>query len=267
MVRLLDFFSRHFLAFLTSFQFLTIISFRKNLVVGDSELRHSIDYFPIVGILIGCFMSGIGWACSKVFPCSLVGAVLVLVLAILTRALHLDGLADTADGLGSGKEPEKALEIMKDSRTGAFGAVAVALVLLLKAQGFSALCQNDLWLGLALVPCLSRFGLNVLASFSVYARPAGGLGKYFVGEQIRVRLCFPFAVTVVFSWCFLGQAGVLFCLFVAFLGFIAAQYFKKRLGGVTGDVLGAHIEALEAIMPLVMVAYFKLSEIVAALSG
>lgn len=224
-------------------------------MVGDAELRRSIDYFPVVGLLLGGMIAAIGWLFAKCLPSSVAGTLLVVALAILTRALHLDGLADTADGIGSGKEPVKALEIMKDSRTGAFGVVAVALVLLMKMQGFIALCDKEAWFSLALVPCLSRFGLNVLAAFSVYARQSGGLGRYFVGKEVKARLWLPFSCTLAFCWCFLEQAGVLLCLLVAIISLLTSRYFQKRLGGVTGDVLGAHVEILEAIVPMVMVVF------------
>lgn len=193
---------------------------------------------------------------ADLWPPAVTGGLTVGLLAFLTRGLHLDGLADTADALGSGAPAERALEIMKDSRTGAFGVMAVALLLYVKARGFECLAGRGSPEFFAIIPCLSRWGLCVLAVSSVYARKEGGLGRAFVGRDHRraLFLAGPAAFLAVWgvagaSWAFwsvLGAAGA---------GILASAFFLRRLGGVTGDVLGAYLEVLETLLVIVSVSF------------
>ena len=115
---------------LLAFQFLTIIRIKKNISFGEHDLAPSMTFYPLVGLLLGALQWGLFIPISQVLP---KGPALILTIAwgvFLTRGFHLDGLADTADGLWGGHTAEDALRIMKDSRIGTFGVVALILDLL-----------------------------------------------------------------------------------------------------------------------------------------
>jgi len=231
--------------FLIALQFLTTITISRRFFVDFQELTASLAYFPAIGLILGGLLAGLDQLLSLFWPSSIRAVLETISLIILTRGLHLDGLADTLDALGSNASRENALQIMKDSRIGAFGAMALVMCLLLKTKGLEVISEKGLWQAMVLTPALSRWGLHVLASFSIYARREGGLGAAFVGRPTRATL--PWAALTA------GIASLLLCewkglyLFVGttLFSWLMSRYFQKRLGGVTGDVLGAHLEWTE----------------------
>lgn len=233
---------------LIAIQFLTIIPLSPRLVVRDVDMTRSCSCFPIVGAMLGGAMLGADLMLHGLFPAPLTGVVEVAALSFLTRGLHLDGLADTFDALGSGRSAHEALFVMKDSNIGAFGAISLILILYLKGSAFSAISQKGLWQVFILAPCLSRWSMNVLAAASEYARPGGGLGAAFVGRKTWPGLVFAGLTAILFSWSLLGKAGMVAFVYAVTWGLAAAFYFRRRFGGVTGDVLGAHLELTETIL-------------------
>ena len=168
-------------------------------------------------------------------------------MAILTRGLHLDGLCDVADAIGSGAPRERALEILKDSRTGAMGVLAVSCQMILKAGSLAIITKYSGWQYLILCPCLSRWSLNCLSSLSEYARRAEGLGTPFCGKKTRSSLLLAGLTAVVASWFLLELKGLYLFATSIFLAVFSSHFFKRVLGGVTGDCLGAHLELTETI--------------------
>ncbi len=180
------------------------------------------------------------------------GAMGCALLAFLTRGLHLDGLADTADGLLSARPTDEALAIMKDSATGALGALTLSVILILKTAAISDIVQDGHTRdALLLVPVCSRLSLVVLASLSEYARREGGLGQYFVGKNARGHLSVAMAVSLGVSMVVAGLKGVVLVTIASLIGLMSARWFKRRLGGVTGDCLGAHLETSETLLFIV----------------
>ncbi len=214
-------------------------------------------YFPLVGLILGGILSALLWALSPLFEPEPMAAVLVVCLAFLTRALHLDGLSDTADAIGSGAARKRALEIMKDSAAGSLGVVAVVSVFLLKVTGAVTLCRSYAWQFLILSPCLSRWSLCALAALSSYAREREGLGSAFC------RPCQPLSVVVAAltalaaSWFLLQVKGLYLFAFVTVMAAISASYFKAKFGGVTGDCLGAHLETVETMIFVIGASLFS----------
>lgn len=139
-------------------------------------------FFPLVGAILGCLVAGFVWAAWDLWPPYLAGPLGCAWLAFLTRGLHLDGFADMADALGSGAAPERALEIMRDSRSGALGVAALVFLIVLKSSAFIFFTSSREWQWLVMAPCCSRWGLNVLAAASRYARPQGGAGRILYRE-------------------------------------------------------------------------------------
>jgi len=228
--------------------FLTVFPWRRMGEVGYGDLARSLFWFPWVGLILGLGFWGALLFLQGIFPSAAAAALLLTLTVLATRGLHLDGLADTVDGLGGGRTPQESMAIMKDSRLGAFGAVSLFLALLLKFAFFLAWADKDLGPGLILYPVLSRWGMVFLAYLSPYARSEGGLGQAMTtGVTGRVLLGATLSALALALLTF--QAGGLFLLAAAAAAtWLLSIYFQKRLGGVTGDVLGAANEVLEILM-------------------
>jgi adenosylcobinamide-GDP ribazoletransferase len=199
-------------------------------------------------------------------PHFLLAALITSSTVVLTRALHLDGLADLADGVGGGYTPERRLEIMKDSRIGAFGALALMIALILKTAAIHAILTDARLLFLLVIPSLGRYAMVVTAFRSPYARAAGGLGKPFLELMSSKHLIA--ATGLCFAIAFLLAPG--FACFAFPILFVTVALLRvltlRWLGGVTGDVLGAVNEiaevillALAASLPLNLIDGFPLS--------
>ncbi|MFH1034746.1 MAG: adenosylcobinamide-GDP ribazoletransferase, partial [Pseudomonadota bacterium] len=171
-------------AFLLALQFLTVATVRSDLRAGPEDLRRSRAWYAPVGLLLGCVLAGLAWLLGLRLPSLPLAALLVVLWAGLTRFLHLDGLADTADGLVHLTTRQRALEIMKDSRVGTFGLCLVVGILLLKFAALSSLSGPRLWGALLLVPGLGRGLAALLAAFMPPAR-AEGLGAAVAGAASR----------------------------------------------------------------------------------
>jgi len=215
-------------------------------------------WFPWVGLILGLGFLGGLWGLQIIFPPGAAAALLLALTVLATRGLHLDGLADTVDGLGGGRTPQERLAIMKDSRLGAFGAVSLFLALLLKFAFFLAWVEKGMGASLILFPVLSRWGMVFLAYQSPYARPEGGLGQAMTtGVSGRVLLGASLSAAVLAFLTF-RVGGLLLMAAAAAVVWLSSLYFQKKLGGVTGDVLGAANEILEilALMGLLLCSHF-----------
>jgi adenosylcobinamide-GDP ribazoletransferase len=205
-------------------------------------------WFPWVGWILGVGFWGALLAFRSVFPPAAAAALLLALTVAATRGLHLDGLADTVDGLGGGKDPRERLAIMKDSRLGAFGAVSLFLALLLKFAVFLAWTGKSPGFGLILYPVLSRWGMVFLAYLSPYARAEGGLGQAMTTGVTGRALLGATLGTLVLALLTAWLSGLLLLAAAAAAVWLLSIYFQKRLGGVTGDVLGAANEILEILV-------------------
>ena len=228
--------------------FLTVFPWPRLREVTPGDLVRSLFWYPWVGALLGLIYWGAGVLLIKFFLPLAAAALLLLLTVLLTRGLHLDGLADTVDGLGGGRTPEDRLAIMKDSRLGAFGAISLVLVLLLKYSFFIVLFDRGLARDLVLFPIISRWGIVVLTGLAPYARPGGGLGQAMTeGATPRVITGSTLAA-LLFSFLAGGYVGPISLILAALVVWGASRYFRRRLGGVTGDVYGAMNEILETLV-------------------
>ncbi len=209
------------------------------------DLGRAAAWFPVVGLALGAVLAGLTLGAAALVP-PLVGAVLVVAAwAGLTGGLHLDGLADAADGLGGGFGREAALAIMRDARTGAYGVTAVVLVVGLKLAALASLSPALAARGLLAVPALARLGPLLLAWFVPPARQEGA-GRAFAGSVSLRGVALGGLVAGAATLASLGPWGL---LLLALTGAGAAgfgAYLRWRLGGHTGDCLGALVEATEA---------------------
>ena len=213
------------------------------------NMADALPWFPVAGALLGWLL----WVCASGLT-NILGtwfqgnAFLILLLGVLlTRGFHLDGLADCADGFGGGYSKEKRLAIMKDSHTGVFGVTAVTLLLLGKWICLARLVSVNglLWLPTAWI--VSRTVPVALAIFLPYAR-ANGTGAEFVRGGQGKHLGAALILACVLIWLGGGPLHILALIPAAIFALLWGCYTRKRLGGVTGDVLGASVEVTETLI-------------------
>lgn len=205
-----------------------------------------ISYFPAVGLLLGAVVFLFDYLASMLWSVPLVSFLDVVLLIVLTGALHLDGLGDTADGMFSHRSREEKLSIMKDSRVGVMGVVSIFCVLILKWGAIQEISASR-GLILFLVPAYSRTAMMFAIKFLPYGRPEGGTGKDFFSGRIPPSYFWGLLVLVPLSF-LMGWRAVWFNLvFVLFTAAILIYYYRS-LKCVTGDNLGALNEMTEAIL-------------------
>jgi len=228
--------------------FLTIFPWPRRAPAGPRDLALSMLWFPGVGALLGLVVWGALEGLLQIFPAPVAAALTLGLLVAATRGLHLDGLADTADGVLGGATPEARLRIMKDSRVGAFGVMALVLVLLLKYTLFSVWAEGGMGPELLLFTAGSRWGMVLLAFISPYARPEGGLGRAMTAGVTLPVAAGATASALVLAVLVSGLSGVLLLVGAGLVVWLMSLYFRRVLGGVTGDVLGAANEVLEVLL-------------------
>ena len=234
-------------ALIACLQFITAVPLGKP---RPFDAKGIITCFPLAGLAIGITLALFDLIAATLWP-PLVAAILdAALLAAVTGALHLDGLADTADGLYGRRERDKALAIMKDSRVGAMGLVAVCLLLLTKAAALGHIDQGR-FLALMIVPAYARSAMMFGIRFLPYARGKEGTGSAFFDTPLSA-LDFRYLALPVFLSLFLEWRGIL--LNLVFIAGTAALiwFYRRRLNGITGDLLGAMTEILEASLFLVV---------------
>ncbi|MCF8085796.1 MAG: adenosylcobinamide-GDP ribazoletransferase [Desulfohalobiaceae bacterium] len=209
-------------------------------------------YFPLVGIGLGLILALADGLFLTLWSGPVAAWLDVVLLILLTGALHLDGLGDAADGLFSHRGRAEALEIMKDTRVGVMGLVAVIAVLGIKWGGILGLEQGR-WLALILVPGYSRSSLLLAMRFLPYGRPEGGLGSEFCRIGPGWRSFWGLGLLVACSL-FLGWGALVLNAAFAGLTFLILWFYARRIGCITGDTLGAMNEVLEAGLFLALAA-------------
>lgn len=216
------------------------------------ELGLAVLFFPLIGGLIGVLLAGLNTVLWLSDP-GVAAALVLTVWVVLTGGLHLDGLADAADAwIGGQGNRDRTLTIMKDPRSGPIAIVAISLLLLNKFTALQALLGGDGRIALMLTPVLGRTLMVLLLLSLPYVRPEG-LGAPYAHYLPRISCSLMVAVVGVATLALLGwQGGLLLgVLAVGFLGFRQALW--RRLGGVTGDFLGAACEVTEAVVLLALV--------------
>ena len=225
--------------------FLTKVPWPRALQAESRDLARALFWFPWVGALLGLAFLGVWQGFSRVLPLPAAAALLVCFTVFVTGGLHLDGLADTVDGLGGGQTPEERRRIMKDSRVGAFGVLSLILVLLVKFAFFLAAGEQGWRYEFILFPVLSRWGMVFLAYLSDYARPEGGLGQAMTtGVSLRTTAGAGVSALLL-AVLVLGLKGLVLWAGAGAVIYLLSLYFRQELGGVTGDVLGAANEIVE----------------------
>ncbi|MGY5956384.1 adenosylcobinamide-GDP ribazoletransferase [Kosakonia sp. BK9b] len=209
--------------------------------------------FPLVGVLLGALSGGVLVVLQPWCGAPLAALFAVLTLALLTGGFHLDGLADTCDGVFSARRREKMLEIMRDSRLGTHGGLALVFVLVAKILVLSELQLRDsaMIASLAAACAVGRGGSVLLMFGHRYAREEG-LGNLFIGKVSGKDTLITLILTALIVAGLLGGKGVVALLVTLAALFLLGLLLKRTLGGQTGDTLGAAIELGELIFLLVL---------------
>ena len=244
-------------SFFVAVRFLTILPLPASWSGGEKELARSVPYFPLVGVLIGVLVAALDYTLGHVFPLSVASVLTVIALTAISGGLHLDGLADTADGFLSSRPRERVLEIMRDSRSGPMGVAAVVFVIALKIAALASV-DGPLRPGVIfLMPVAGRTALVTMMAVLPYAREEGGLCTIFRARRHQA----------VWALALLAAAGALAAgrmgLTASGLSFVAALllcvHTYRKIGGQTGDTLGAACELVELLPVLVAAAWIHVA--------
>jgi adenosylcobinamide-GDP ribazoletransferase len=212
---------------------------------------------PLVGLSLGAALAGAAWCLDRIgFAPLPIAAVLVVLVSLSTRGLHLDGLADTVDALGSYRDRDRALAIMKSPEVGPMGVAAVCLVLVVEVAALTTLVAQHAWLPIVVGLAIGRLAITVCCSRGVPSARPDGLGALVAGTvPVAIPLIWTdlltIAAVVVTDRHWTGAAAAAATLTVVL---VLLWHVCRRLGGITGDVLGAACEIATALGLLVLSA-------------
>ncbi|MDO4800421.1 MAG: adenosylcobinamide-GDP ribazoletransferase [Bacillota bacterium] len=235
--------------------FLLMLSFFSRIPVGrfveytEERYRRGVPLFPFVGLATGVPIALFVYAIGKIgIATPLHGLLITIVYLGFSGGIHLDGLADTADGFQSGRDRERILEIMKDPRIGSFGVIALILWMAIMVVASPLVKDPLIWL---MFPAVGKSIAMFLAARSPYARPEGGMGKIFMeraNAPIAFLFLFALGAAMYFRASWTGVAAVI-AAFAA--GYLSHKRALRRIGGHTGDTIGSMIEVTQLIFLLV----------------
>lgn len=238
-------------------QFLTRIPININIETEEDSFADSVLWFPAVGLIIGAFNALVYFLSAMVLDGMLPIVCAVLANVCITGALHVDGLADTCDGIYSARKKEKMLEIMKDSRIGSNGTIAVVFDILIRIAILLSISSDKvIWLIFA-APIASRALIPLLMKLSVYARAEGGMGGLFLGKQSWSRTLIAFAAGMLLVWLSLNFVGLASFAMAMLVIILYRSYIYSKIQGMTGDTLGAGNEIAEIVFLLAAVIIWR----------
>ena len=233
--------------FFSALRFLTILPVPERWCGDEASFLKSPDWYPLVGLLIGLLMVFVDFFLCWLLPVAVASVLLLLAMIAISGALHLDGLADSADAFYSSRGREQMLEIMKDSCSGPMGVTAIVLIVLLKLMLLLALPLAWRWQVVLLMPVAGRCVLPVTSSWLSYVRSTG-TAAFTKSRFSWVRLGIALAVLLILPLVLLGwMAGALVTVVVCLCGWMLGGYSYRKIGGFTGDTLGATCELVELI--------------------
>ncbi len=230
-------------------QFLTIIP-APAIMISKEDYHRVMGWFPVAGLLVGTISAMVYWVSIQVLPLKISVILVLMTQFFITGGLHHDGLADTFDGCMSGRDLQRKLDIMKDSRLGTHGAVILFFILLLKFTTLLLTPDTTRTLIIILTPVIGRFALVFGAWKSSYARDEG-LGNLFIGVINTKDIVTALVLSLI---CMLIYPSAYISLVIVIPGIILTKkVMSKTLNGMTGDTLGALNEISETLFMLVMI--------------
>jgi cobalamin 5'-phosphate synthase/cobalamin synthase len=239
--------------------FLTRLPIGRRSVFSAKDVGLAARWFTLVGALLGGIYVGALWLLVPIFPSLLTAVMLVAIDAAVTGGMHLDALADTADGFGGGRTREDVLRIMRDHSIGAYGAIALVLCLALKVAALAALIDSRRAIACLMVaPVAGRWSAVLLGATQTYARPLEDDGPKSVGSPARfvgpTELIVATIIAIAVAAALDPKRGAAGLVLVAIASAWWGWRGRRRIGGVTGDTLGAGIEISEVLVFLLFTA-------------
>jgi adenosylcobinamide-GDP ribazoletransferase len=230
---------------LLALQFLTAVPVRISGEITPRLMARSMAWFSVVGLMLGGVLALVDAGLHALFPPVVGAALLLATLVAFTGALHLDGFLDCCDGLLAAKPPEKRLEILRDTRVGAFAVVGAICLLLVKFAALLELGPDHRMAALLAIPALTRAAMVYAARAYPYARSGPGLGQLFREALTWREVIVAAAVAVAAAGLALDVIGLLLALCVWLMTVVIAWWVQRRIPGLTGDVYGAINELTE----------------------
>lgn len=242
-------------SFLAALRFLTIVPLSWRCEQDGRFFVSSLAWFPVIGLLIGLACAALISCLMPFFPPSVLAMAAIVLLAAISGCLHLDGLADSGDGLLSSRPRERILEIMRDSHTGAMGVIAIVVVLLGKYAALSYLASlggPTLIATLVVMPLAGRCVIVLTMACLPYAREGEGLGRLFYSPSSRWAALWAFALLVGVLSCSGWRMSLAVLVAVLTTVLLFSLWCRARIGGATGDTLGAVCELTEMMVAIAM---------------
>lgn len=237
--------------------FYTRIPVPKSIGYSGVNLNKAGKYLPLIGILVGVFGAGIYCVFHLVFSTHIAVLCSMVATILMTGAFHEDGFADFCDGIGGGYNKEQILRIMKDSATGTYGTIGIVLMLLSKFLFLSEMTPIQISLALISAHALSRLSPIMMMYASHYVRNDESSKSKDTASEKKYSIMLIAIVWAIIPLFFLSYISILFVLLSASLIFVYFRYYiHKKIGGYTGDVLGA----LQQISELGFYAVFLFSQ-------
>lgn len=232
--------------------FLTILPVAPADSAEPADIAASFGWFPLVGFVLGVTLCALDWSLAPILHPALRAVIVVAALTAVTGAIHLDGLADTADALGAGRDRTRALEILRDSRIGSFGAIALIFILTLKFVAIATADPADRRRALILAPGLGRWAMVAVSAGMDYLRPGGAgsalLGQERGGSNPRLATIIGLIGVAVFA----VHRSLAAIVAAAALTFAMRVFYRRWLGGITGDLIGAAGEIVETAVMIAL---------------
>jgi adenosylcobinamide-GDP ribazoletransferase len=224
---------------LLALQFLTRVPVTVEGRVDETDMGRAAGYFPLVGLLLGLWYALFYELARNFVPHSTAAWMVLVVAALTTGGFHEDGLADAVDGFGGGWTRERKLEIMRDSRIGSYGGIALVLLMLAKYDLMSHVGEQHLAAWMVFASTAGRWAILPVCLWLPYARAEGGQGEK-VAHRIGIPELVRGTLTLILATCWLPHgAAVLAWLVTVSVAAWSGLYCNKQLGGITGDCLGA----------------------------
>lgn len=242
----------YFNSFLLMLQFLTRVPINKSLPCENENFKMGANFFSVVGLLIGGCQYLLFIILNKVVPVSFAVIAIIVFEAMITGALHIDGLGDTCDGFFAFKGKDRIIEIMKDSRIGTFACIGIVLDLLIKYEGYLLIANSSKALCILIIPVISRASIVLLSYVGKTAKEKGS-GNLFINTVTLKELVVNMAFTLMLGFfmnhilktiILLGAALVVTILFNSFC--------NSKINGITGDSLGANNELVTMVSLIII---------------
>lgn len=232
--------------------FLTKLPIPSNLNYSSKKLADGLLFAPLIGLLIGILLVLVYILMGLFFPYYIVAALVLVFYVYITGGLHIDGLGDLGDALFSGRRNDAFYLVMKDSRLGTGGFLTIIFVLFLD---YLLLIETMNWKVLLFLPIAGRLGLLFGAVIGSYPKAYEGSGKLFIDGSSFKNSWWMLFMILAFSYFLFNWQGLVIFISLLVLSLILVRIWSKRLGGITGDMLGALVEYSQLAFLLLLILY------------